>query len=190
MSKRNKPKILRVSYTLLSLWEKGRINEAISYYLKKPLPTTPAIDEGKRYDLKWQDDIRKTKTLVVGQTTIKFSHPQMQVKIESEYLDRFVIVGVYDCLDNDVLWEFKTGGSSSMEYANGYQVAIYLFLAELKKIPIQTSRILRYNQKEDKTDITIIHNTTHERGRGENYIQSLSYDIWDYFNTKGILKSP
>lgn len=180
-------KTLRLSYTLLSLWEQNNINEAIAYYQHKSTLFSDAIQDGRIYDQIWQEEIDTKGTLHIGRSIIKFKKPQTQVKIVSPYLDRFDLVGVIDCLDNEILYEWKSGSSSSLEYSDSPQVKMYFFICELLKIPVKTAVIGHYNQMTDKADITIFHNSAQQREEGENYIQSLSGEIYEHFTKIGIL---
>lgn len=182
-----KPKTLRLSYTLLNLWESNQINEAIAYYQHKSTLFTEAIQDGRIYDQVWQEEIDTKKELHIGRTVIKFKAPKTQVKVEVDWLDRFQIVGVYDILDLDVLYELKSGVTSSLEYSDSPQVKMYFFIAGLKGIPIKTSRIIRYNQYKDEADITIFHNSKQQIEEAENYCQTLGGEIWEHFNKIGII---
>lgn len=182
-------KTLRLSYTLLNLWEQNNIAEAVNYYLKKSTLTSPEITDGRIYDQVWQEEIDTKGELHIGRTHIKFRNPKTQdrAKMVIDYLDRFILVGVPDCTDEDILYEFKTGTTSSLEYADGHQIKMYFFIAGLKGIPIKTSRIIRYNQYKDEADITIFHNTLLQRQDAENYIQSLAPEIYEYFEKHNVI---
>lgn len=180
-------KTLRLSYTLLSLWEMNKTQDAINYYLKKSTLSSPEITDGRIYDQVWQEEIDTKKELHIGRTLIKFKEPHTQVKIVCPYGDRFDLVGVIDCLDNETLYEWKSGTSSSLEYSDSPQVKMYFFICGALNIPVKTAIIGHYNQYSDKADITIFHNSIQQREEGENYIQSLSYEIWDYFSKHKII---
>ena len=180
-------KKLRLSYTLLTLWEQNNINEAIAYYQHKSTLFTEAIQDGRIYDQVWQEEIDTKKQVTIGRTIIKFKNPQTQLKIEVPYLDRFMLVGVPDTIDGDKIFEYKTGTTSSLEYSDGHQLKMYFFLCGLKGIDIKTAIVARYNQYKDEADITIFHNTETQRLDAENYIQTLGSEIYFEFEKQGII---
>jgi len=167
----------------------------VNYYLKKSTLSSPEILDGRIYDQVWQEEIDTKRQLHIGRSLIKFHNPKTQVKLEVDYLDRFQLVGVMDALDliqegedgDKILYEFKTGTTSSLEYADGHQIKMYFFIAGLKGIPIKTSRVIRYNQYKDEADITIFHNTETQRLDAENYIQTLGSEIYFEFEKQGII---
>jgi len=180
-------KKLRISYTLLNLWESNQIQEAVNYYQHKSTLFTDSIQDGRIYDQVWQEEIDTKKQVTIGKTTWKFRNPKTQFKIEVPYLDRFILVGVPDVIDLPLIGEFKTGTTSSLEYADGHQLKMYFFLCKLANIKVTTAHIYRYNQMKDEADITIFHNTPQQIEDAKNYIDTLGYEIWEDFEKRGIL---
>ena len=179
-------KKLRISHTLLHLWEQNRVNEAIAFYLKKETPKTPQMELGIKVHKEIEEAVKRDGKIKVGNTSFVFTAPKVEHKVEAEYLDRFEIVGVYDVLDEPRLIDWKTGTTSSMDHAGGYQMPMYFFLAKLKGIRIDYAQLVHIN---GSVDITVVLNSPHQVERGKNYIDSLGYDIWEYFNKLNLLSA-
>jgi hypothetical protein len=178
---------LRVSYSLLNAWKKGKIEEAVNLYLHKQKDTTPQ----QQYGLDFEDKVCKraedTTILTVGKTNFQLFKPEFQKELTVSYSDLVDIKGRFDIFDKKVLYELKTGIKTSAEYSNEKQVPLYFFICKLAQIPVNQAFILRYDQYNNKDDFTLIWNNDEICNRGKNFVDSLVPDIYDYFASKGIL---
>lgn len=178
---------IRLSYTLLNLWRQGRIDDALVYYFKMGNLTNPYLEEGKKWDEIVNTSVREYKRLPEEFDGDILVNPRAQEKWEAEYSDMFTVVGVPDIIDEDTLYEIKTGSSKdSAEYASDFQVALYLWLAQKNNIPIRKAYIIRYNQYNKTVDRTLIWNSEFEIERAVNYIESLAPEIYDYFESHNL----
>ncbi len=177
-------KKLRVSYTLLSLWRGGQHEKALQFYLKKLKLTSPAMEAGKKWDdyvCKYALENNKLPVEFGGDT---LSNPKAQVKIEVPFNEICDVVGVFDVLTDDTLYEIKTGNAKdSSDYAMDFQVSMYLMLAP----NVEKAYIVHYDQYIKEHDRTLIWNSPEERERGKNFVESLSPEIYDYFLKEGVL---
>lgn len=174
---------LRVSYSLLNIWARGQYDQAVSYYLHLPTPTSQAMEDGNIWDAhitEWADLYKKLPEEFGGDTLL---NPKCQEKIVIPYNDLCDLVIKPDIIDEPVLWENKTGNSKdSGDYAIDFQVAMY-FLG-LKNI--EYAIINHYNQYTGELDRSLIWNTSQERNRGKNFIDTLVPEIHTYFLENGI----
>lgn len=179
---------LRVSYTLLDLWRRGRIADCINYYQKIPNPTTPAMEYGKTFDDYINNYVIRFDTLPPELGGIELLHPKPQVKLEADLNDKWELVVVLDILEDRILHENKTGISKdSSDYANDYQVSIYLYMLKLKGIPVEKAYINHFNQWTKQYDRTLIWNSDREAERGKNFIETLAPEVENYFTQMGII---
>lgn len=172
---------LRLSHTFLLLWSQGRYNDALNAYFHKPVEKTQALKDGIAYHEKWADIIQKKGTIRFGDTIFTFKSPEVEKKIVVSYNDRWDLSGVYDCLDDGGVYEWKTGVMSSLEYMQSYQAGIYFVIGEIAGIPIDRCVIAHYNQHTDKSDISIVWNTDYARERARDFIDGLAPEIEQYF---------
>lgn len=156
-------------------------------YLHRGGLTNQAVIEGRQYHKKWEDEINKNKKVKIGNTEFKFNNPKCEFKFYVPYNEIADLSLVLDCLDTPNLHEWKTGGETSTSYASGYQIPIYFLGCELAEIDVKIAYLLRYNQKEDKEDTTIIHNGALTRERARNYIDSLIYPLYEFLKNENAL---
>lgn len=179
---------LRLSYSLLLLWSQGRVSEAVDLYLHKDTKRSKAMDDGLLLHKEWATKINRDKKLTLDSTTLEFKSPITELERTIEYNDRYDLKGVFDCLDGDILYEFKSGVLSSLEYAVGYQIPIYFLIGNRLNMGIEQARIIHYNQHKNKCDISLVWNTSSMLEKADNFISSLAPDIEKYFLEIGILE--
>lgn len=177
---------LRLSYSLLLLWSQSRFDEAVALYLHKPLPKSRQMAEGIEFHKRWAKEIEDTKQLKIGKSVLKFKNPKCEAKHVVKYNKWWDLSGTIDCLDVPILYEFKSGVASSLEYAGGFQTQLYFLICDLAKIKIDQARIVHYNQYTDKGDITVVWNNDEQIGKARNYIDSMAPEIYQFFKDQGI----
>jgi hypothetical protein len=146
----------RASWTNLSTWAMGDYEKAIKYYFHLDTYTSPAMLAGRSYHEAWQKEIETNKKLpsVFGSQALK--NPICEGKKVVSIEDWLDLVGIIDCRDEDVIYEFKTGKQSSEGYANSYQAGIYSLLCLFDKIEIGKVEIHHFDQYKKKSDMSII----------------------------------
>ncbi len=177
---------LRLSYSLLNLWTTGRHEDAIKLYLHQPLPQTRAMKFGKKFHEKVAFAINTHKRMVVGNSKFEFKNPQTELKLIVPFNEKWDLSGTLDCLDEDTLYEFKSGETSSVDYANDYQVYFYFLLCELAKIPVEEAFLIHYNQFIKRADWVLVWNGEGQKEEARNYIESLAPEISDFFEKNNI----
>jgi hypothetical protein len=113
--------------------------------------------------------------------------PKTEYEITIPYNEICDIKGVIDCLDEPHLYEFKTGVSDSLEWARGGQIPLYFLICELAKVDTKIAYLIRYNQYLKSSDYTIIHNSQKLRDKARNIVDSVCYEIYNYFDEQGLI---
>ncbi|MBV6514236.1 MAG: hypothetical protein MOGMAGMI_01817 [Candidatus Omnitrophica bacterium] len=171
----------RASYTVLNKWKNGDWEGAIKTYFKFDQITTREMAEGKDYHAEWEAEIKKTSSLPAIFGAKKLQVPICEGKQVVQLEDWLDLVYIPDCIDVPILYEFKTGKTSSMQYASDWQIAIYAVGATLSGKYIKMAEIYHYDQYTKKVDMSPVWitdkllNETHER------IISLSSEMHSYF---------
>ena len=178
--------MIQLSHTFLLLWSQGRIDEALKAYYHIESVKSEALIYGINFHKKLEDEIINNKKIKLGKTELSFENPLCEVKHKVPYNEISSLSGVYDCLDGNTLYEFKSGVQSSLEYTQSYQLGIYFLIAKKLNIEIERGIIVHYNQHEDKSDVSIVYNTNREREKAINFIDSLSYEIYKYFEDNNL----
>lgn len=177
---------LRVSFSLLSMWRQGRVSDCVNYYFKLKQLTNPYMEIGKEWDEKVNTCVRETQQLPPEFGSDSLRVPKVQEKWEADF-EGYRLVGVPDVVDQDTLYEIKTGtGKDSSDYAMDFQVGMYLLLGELLGKGLKKALILHYNQRSKELDKTLIWDTPFERERARNFIQTLAPEIFSYFSENNL----
>jgi hypothetical protein len=174
---------LRLSYTLLHLWELGKTDEAIRYYLKLERYESEAMKRGKSEHKRFEQEIMKNKKLTFDKTTFTFDNPEVEKKVVVNYKNRYDIVSVFDCVDRHALFEWKTGRTPIGNYTKAMQVPLYFLVAAMAEIPLN----LAYIVKTDICQVDIVHNNTRLVQEAENYVETLAPEILSFFKEVQII---
>lgn len=172
---------LRLSFTLLTLWNNGRWTDAVKMYRHEPTEKSQAMIEGLAMHEKWEREINKSKRLKLKGHSFNFTNPQCERKMVVGYNDRWDLSGTFDVLDGGTIYEFKSGKMNSLEYVNGYQLPFYFLIAKRANIPVEKAILVHYNQHIDKYDTSMLWNSTKQIEKAENFIDSLAPEIETYF---------
>lgn len=177
---------IRLSYSLLRLWDLGKTDDAVAYYFKTAdRLESDAIVQGRAWDKIVEEQVKANNKLPEEFGGLKLNKPQTQPKKEIQLDDNFELVIVPDIQDGDRIIEIKTGGSySSSDYARNKQVPIYLYANEDSKMGI----ILHYDQYIDELDWYAIHKTPRLMEETEKYIYTLGNSFKNYLEKKGLLQ--
>lgn len=177
---------LRISYSLLSLWERGQTDLATALYLHQEMPTTKAMADGKIIHQKIEEHLLEHHQLpdFLG-ANLPLIAPQPEEKIVAPYNDRWDLSGIVDCLDNDFFLEFKTGTTPAFYYAKKYQIPFYFLLLDLNKTPRKKAFLIKYNQHNQTSEVILFWKNKIAEVR--NYIDTLAPEIEEFFIEKGII---
>ena len=117
----------------------------------------------------------------------ELKNPLAQEKIRVPYNDMCDLSILPDIIDENTLWENKTGIKDSADYATDFQIAMYFLGLELSGKRVDKAIINHYNQHTNELDRTLVWNTPQEFERAKNFINTLAPEIFNYFFEKGIL---
>lgn len=177
---------LRVSYSLLNAWEKGKTDDAVALYCHLPSMVNKAMLDGRAIHEEVSRLLKDNKT-PKWMNNIKFKNPKSELKMIVPYNELFDISAIFDILDEPLLYEIKTGGTSSMDWLGEMQIPMYFLVAEIAKIKIDSAHLIHYNQKTNETDLAIYHNSKFVRDTARNWIDSLAYEIYEFFSKEGLI---
>jgi hypothetical protein len=176
---------LRLSYSLLSLWERGDIDGAVATYFHLDRPVNKAMVRGREVHREIEEYIQKHRKTPDWFFNWEFDSPEPEKEVVVSYNELFNLKGIFDCLDGKTLFEFKTGNTDALAWARTWQLPIYFLIAELAEIEIEKALIIRHDFKE--SDFAIVHNSQSKRDDARNRIDSLGPEIYDYFIQQGLL---
>lgn len=181
-----KNNIFRASFTVLDQWNSGNWEQAIKTYFKLEKFVTPAMQAGREWHEKWAKHVTDTKTLPLefGGATLKAPIAEQKTVVHlDDWLD---LVGIIDCYDNPVVYEWKTGKQSSEAYAGTKQGGIYAMLATLSQKYVERIEIHHFDQYRKTSDMSIIWVTPELLDDAHNWIVTTSGEMHTYFETNGL----
>lgn len=193
--------IFRASYSILQAWKSGQWERAVQMYFKLETFTTEAMADGKTLHEKWEKHIIDTHTLPPEFGGKKLIDPHPEVKKVVHIYDWLDLVGVIDCYDNPIIYEFKSGKSASSEkYAASPQTAIYAVLATMPghiilpdHDPIPTNgyfadraEIHHYDQYSKTHDMSQIWITDEMLEKAFNWVVTVAGEMHAYFTDNNL----
>jgi hypothetical protein len=183
-----KNKRLRISYSLLNLWERGQTDLATALYLHQDMPTNQAMKDGKAIHKQIEKHIiDKGKLPSFLNVSLPLTNPQPEKKIIASYNKSWDLSGVIDCLDDDFFLEFKTGTTPAFYYTRKYQSPFYFLLLEIIGEPREKSYLVKYNQHQKNGEVILLWKPKLDKVK--NYIDTLAPEIEEFFLERGILNS-
>ena len=118
----------RASYSILNTWASGDWEKAIKMYFRLETYTSPAMEEGKIFHKKWADYIRQYKKTPIELGEITLNNPIPEIKKVVSVHDWLDLVGIIDCYDKPIIYEWKTGKTSSENHASSYPLLLLIGL--------------------------------------------------------------
>jgi hypothetical protein len=135
---------------------------------------------------KIEEHINKTNTFPEWFFNYPLTLPETEKQVVVSYNEMFDLKGVFDCFDSvdKTIFEFKTGGADSLEWARTWQLPIYFLIAQIGGLDVSKAILIRNN---GVSDFCVVHNSKRLRDRASNIIDSLGYEIREYFLNEGLL---
>lgn len=171
----------RASYSVLSLWQSGRWEDAINAYFKLEAFTTPQMEEGKRFHQEWEEEVKKTGCLPAVFGGAKLSNPDTEMKKVVELEPWLDLVFVIDTYDQGDIHEYKTGVKSSQQYANDKQIGVYAVGCVLSDLPAKRLFIHRYNQYTKEADTSMVWVTEQLLKDTVAWVETTASEMHNYF---------
>jgi len=176
----------RASYSNLSTWASGDWEKAIKMYFHLETFTSPAMEEGKRYHDQWKDYILKNKATPSELGSIKLINPTPEIKKTVKIHDWLDLVGVIDCYDKPIIYEWKTGKTSSESYASSPQAGVYGVLATMSGLYADKAEIYHYDQHAKKSDMSIVWLTDKVLKDSLSWVETLSSEMHNYLTENNL----
>jgi len=178
---------LRLSWTLLNLWQQGKVDEAVAFYLKLERKETPEMVKGKELHKLNEENLKEARKFIKEFGGLELKKPRVEWKIEMNYNELFDLVGVIDAYDEETktLYEFKTGKMSAISYLNSHQLGIYSLLLQKENKPVKKIMVIRWDGK--KTDWAFKWFYPELIEEAKNFVDSLGPEIYQFFEERGII---
>ncbi len=169
------------------MWNQGRLDDVLNFYLRKFRPPTHAMEMGKEWDKRVNEEIQINKRLIPEFGNIKLNNPKAQLKLEVPYSDRWTLVGVLDIYDDPIIYEIKTGKVDVFAYSNDFQIPMYFLLTDLSGLRSEKAYILHRDFRHQKEERALIWKTPRQISRIEDMINTEAPKIEAFLNEKGVL---
>lgn len=171
---------LRASYTVLNMWASGNWEQAVKYYFKLERITTPAMEAGKVFHQNWETEISKTQKLPDVFGGLQLKNPQAELFLTAQMHDWLELVGRIDLYDEPTIYEFKSGKTSSLDYARSKQTGTYAVLATLNNMLVKRAEIFHFDQHKKQKELSVVWITDSLLKESLNWIETVSSEMHSY----------
>lgn len=182
----NNSPIFRASYTILDLWQSNNWERAIKAYFKLEDFITPAMADGRELHKKWEEHVKKTKTMPVEFGGRPLKDPSAEGKKVVHITDWLDLVGVIDCYDRPDIYEWKSGKQSSEVYANSKQAGTYGVLATMSGLYVEKAHIYHYDQYKKVYEMSTVWLTDKLLKDTLNWIETVGGEMHNYLIENGL----
>lgn len=181
-------KKMRLSYSLLASWLRGNPTEAVECYFRlEKTNSNPAMEDGRKIHKEIADHITKNRSLPDFLPNFALVAPITEKELIVSYNEMFDLKVIIDCLDIPVIYEWKTGGQDSIDWARTYQLPLYFLVCGMSGIKVDSGYLAHYNQKTKEKDFVIIHNSPTKIEEAKNLVDSIGYEVYQYFSDSGLI---
>lgn len=180
---------IRLSYSLLDLWKRGRKEEAIKLYLHvEDREPTPAMKRGIEFDRFVKETVDTEGRLpkeLGGATLDRDVHTSEKVVVPFKGFD---LSAEYDIRAGSDIIELKCSEvMDSAEYLTTLQLPFYLFTAHLTGIKPNRGMIYRYDPVHRLYDISIMYPNDRVYQEVSDEIDTHGREIVEYFREQGVI---
>lgn len=183
---------LRLSYTLLMLWDKGEKEKAAETYLHMDSFMTSRMKEGKAFDQYVAEVVTKEGKLpdeLGGEKLPEGSAPHYQVTVPYKVGEIEVDVKAeFDVWAKPTIIEIKNSvNSDSAEWTNTPQLSMYFFVAEVAKLGAKKAVLYRFDPIHHTYDRAVVWKSDRRIQEAKTLIEKYAIEIYEYFSKEGIL---
>lgn len=171
---------IRVSYTIVKLWEQGRVQELADMVMGKKKEKNADMIRGIAFDLAVQEAVKKERRLPDELGGLRLVNPCVQKKVVVSYNDMADLVGVFDIYDTPIIYEIKNSKFSSGDFLNDYQLDFYLLLSHLSNLEVEKAILYRYDYKKETYDKSILYNNKRSIQEMTERIDSVLPELHDF----------
>jgi hypothetical protein len=186
-------KTVKLSYSILRAWATGQQEEAVSMYLGKSLPKTPAMELGWIKHKEWELYVKKHSKLPRELGGGKLNNPLVEQK-HQRYLDfsdkyRILLRGVIDLEDENVGIDYKVGKTPVTNYTNSLQAEVYKVLRPNLKQFIYIA-FNPYIKQEERGLVYLseYEGDTTALERGLNFVYTFGGEMISYLETQNLIR--
>lgn len=181
--------MIRVSYSILSAWERGDYRSACASYLHIEQPTSLAMQTGKIQHEKISKYIQRNKKLpkILGYRHL--SNPICENKQEVMINPEIKLVFIPDCVNEETLYEWKFGTTEDpiSRYMRSKQVEVYSLALSKMNYLTNRAEYLYINLPRKEVYQGIIHLTDARRKMAEEWIVENATSFKDYLVQNNLL---
>lgn len=177
----------RFSYSFLSAWSKGLIDQAISIYLHTDDFANEAMLEGRRLHKVVEEHIRKNKMFPEWFSKMPLKNPTPEQKFIIPYNDLWDMSFVIDCMDGTEFHEYKFGKTEITSWARSYQIPLYFLGFTIMGKPMDLAHLTHYNQFTKKREYMSIAYGDGLIEKARNWVDSIAPEAYYYLKENKII---
>lgn len=149
---------LKLSYSLISLWQRGDMNAVVEALFGVWQPPTDAMNFGTQKHKEWEEEVKRTGCMPEVFGGQKLINPKTEQYYKVQLADWLWLSGVIDLEygeNGENIVDYKTGHGNANGYAGSIQAGCYKILRPNAK----RFTFKHYNQYENETSSSVIYLT-------------------------------
>lgn len=179
---------LRLSYSLVSTWMKGKKDEAIELYLHMNDKETIAMRRGRDFDRYVEEVASVEKCLPAELGGKQLTNPCCKYTLVVPIDERMDLKVEMDIWDEPTIIEIKNSvARDSADFSNDLQLSFYFLAAELSNIKAEKAELYRFDPTTHKYDMSIVWKSHRRLQEAVDAINQYGPEIYQYFQEQGIL---
>ena len=176
----------RASYSVLDTWHRGDYERATLMYFKLDDFDSEAMKQGRQFHQDWAKEVSTNKKLPAVFGSKQLKNPQTELKLVVQIYDWLEFVGVIDCYDEPIIYEYKTGTAESQRYTTSKQIGMYGLLLTYSDMFVNFCEIYHYNQHSGKADMSMVHITDHLINNSLNFLITTAGEMHNYLESNNL----
>lgn len=179
---------LHASYTLLKAWNDGTgYEQVVKMYFKLEKFTTRAMATGQEVHKAIAENIKEFGRLPSDMGGHKFTSPIVEKLYEVEINEWLSLKMFADCIDGEILYDWKTGAKTSESYAGEKQLPLYGAILGLAGVQVNRGEIHRVDlSPAHKLDTSVVWLTKEAKQAALDWALEQATQIHNYFTENGL----
>lgn len=180
----------------MQAWARHEYDDAISYYLGKRIPPSPAMELGDLKHKEWAAHIERTKTIPDELGGGKLRDPIIEqfFGVTLPFSDKYQIhvISRIDLFDQSVIRDWKCGKSKPSTHLSAdraTQLDMYQLTLEANGHKPTEGRIVCFNPYTRKVETGIQYLNEQTKERALNFIMTIGGEMIPHLEAEGLLKN-
>lgn len=179
---------LRLSYSLIASWMRGRREETINTYLHIDNVVTAAMKRGTEFDKYVKEYCQTKRSLPPELGGGALDNPQPGFQTTVQYNELFDLKAEFDVLDSPIIYEIKNSANrDSGDFLEDLQVSFYFLISDLSNIKVDRAWLMRFDPVHRTYDRAMAWKSRRRVNEAREAIEIHGPAILEYFQKEGVI---